>query len=203
MALHHHHRKTMVSPELAIASDLFDKFCGAATLKTILSNYRNLCEILHMKPTNYPQFYPKLKVLYLISVELEYLFALLLTSEQICIYFQIKRVSQSKLCSWRAQALWNKFDKRANHKCYNRGKACPNTRVSLTRVSDYDFCFKTACSFQLTEVFFQNSECLCVHSKMPCKSSRKTVKEYLRFGNSRNVFLFIILARENSFQARS
>ncbi len=40
---------------------------------------------------------------------------------------------QSKLCSWRAQALWNKFDKRANHKCYNRGKACPNTRVSFQR----------------------------------------------------------------------
>lgn len=39
-------------------------------------------------------------------------------------------ILQSKLCSWRAQALWNKFDKRANHKCYNRGKACPNTRVS-------------------------------------------------------------------------
>lgn len=43
--------------------------------------------------------------------------------------------TQSKLCSWRAQALWNKFDKRANHKCYNRGKACPNTRVSLAKIS--------------------------------------------------------------------
>ncbi|XP_065222209.1 F-actin-monooxygenase Mical isoform X2 [Planococcus citri] len=95
---HHHHRKPVLSPELALASDLFDKFCGAATLKTILCNYRNLCEILNLKPTNFPQFYPKLK---------------------------------SKLCSWRAQALWNKFDKRANHKCYNRGKACPNTRVLI------------------------------------------------------------------------
>lgn len=37
---------------------------------------------------------------------------------------------QAKLHSWKAQALWAKFDKRASHKCYNRGKACPNTRVS-------------------------------------------------------------------------
>jgi hypothetical protein len=37
---------------------------------------------------------------------------------------------QAKLRSWKAQALWAKFDKRASHKCYNRGKACPNTRVS-------------------------------------------------------------------------
>jgi hypothetical protein len=38
---------------------------------------------------------------------------------------------QAKLRSWKAQALWAKFDKRASHKCYNRGKACPNTRVSI------------------------------------------------------------------------
>ncbi|XP_073975885.1 molecule interacting with CasL isoform X2 [Rhodnius prolixus] len=36
---------------------------------------------------------------------------------------------KSKLRSWKAQALWNKFDKRASHKCYNRGKACTNARV--------------------------------------------------------------------------
>ncbi|XP_068968116.1 protein-methionine sulfoxide oxidase mical3a isoform X6 [Bombus flavifrons] len=36
-----------------------------------------------------------------------------------------------KLRSWKAQALWKKFDQRANHKCYNRGKACPNTRVLI------------------------------------------------------------------------
>lgn len=36
-----------------------------------------------------------------------------------------------KLRSWKAQALWKKFDQRANHKCYNRGKACLNTRVLI------------------------------------------------------------------------
>lgn len=41
---------------------------------------------------------------------------------------------QAKLRSWKAQALWNKFDKRAAHKCYNRGKVCPNTRVSHMRL---------------------------------------------------------------------
>lgn len=37
---------------------------------------------------------------------------------------------QAKLRSWKAQALWSKFDKRAAHRCYNRGKPCANTRVS-------------------------------------------------------------------------
>ncbi|XP_061937102.1 F-actin-monooxygenase Mical isoform X3 [Apis cerana] len=38
---------------------------------------------------------------------------------------------KAKLRSWKAQALWKKFDQRANYKCYNRGKACPNTRVLI------------------------------------------------------------------------
>ncbi|XP_046672413.1 F-actin-monooxygenase Mical isoform X4 [Homalodisca vitripennis] len=91
-----HPRKAMVSPDSALAADVFDQFCSANTLKTILGHFRHLCDILHIKPTNFPHFYPKLK---------------------------------AKLRSWKAQALWNKFDKRAAHKCYNRGKACPNTRV--------------------------------------------------------------------------
>nr|CAD7567614.1 unnamed protein product [Timema californicum] len=89
-------RKEPLSEELALASDVFDKFCNAPTLKLILGHHRHLCELLRIKPTHFPNFYPKLK---------------------------------SKLCSWKAQALWTKFDKRASHKCYNRGKACPNTRV--------------------------------------------------------------------------
>nr|XP_018895758.1 PREDICTED: protein-methionine sulfoxide oxidase Mical isoform X3 [Bemisia tabaci] len=93
-----HSRKPGVSPETALASDIFDKFCAATTLKAILGYHRHLCELLHIKPTNFPQFYPKLK---------------------------------SKLKSWKAQALWAKFDKKASHKCYNRGKACPNTRVLI------------------------------------------------------------------------
>lgn len=122
----HHQRKPVVSQELALASDLFDKFCGATTLKTILSNYRNLCEILNVKPSNFPQFYPKLKVdLFFNFISSIFSFSLESRIKRLNFVFQ-----QSKLCSWRAQALWNKFDKRANHKCYNRGKACPNTRVS-------------------------------------------------------------------------
>nr|CAD7604914.1 unnamed protein product [Timema genevievae] len=89
-------RKEPLSEDLALASDVFDKFCNAPTLKLILGHYRHMCELLSIKPTHFPNFYPKLK---------------------------------SKLRSWKAQALWTKFDKRASHKCYNRGKACPNTRV--------------------------------------------------------------------------
>ncbi|XP_066979109.1 F-actin-monooxygenase Mical isoform X3 [Macrobrachium rosenbergii] len=38
---------------------------------------------------------------------------------------------KSKLRSWKAQALWGKFDKRASHKCYNHGKSCPNSKVLI------------------------------------------------------------------------
>ncbi|XP_022161142.1 F-actin-methionine sulfoxide oxidase Mical isoform X2 [Myzus persicae] len=96
MALHY--RKTLPSADAALASEVFDRFCTASTMKTILGHFRHLCEILCIKPTNFPQFYPKLK---------------------------------SMLCSWKAKALWNKFDKKASHKCYNRGKTCMNTRVLI------------------------------------------------------------------------
>lgn len=92
------HRKPPVSPETALASEVFDQLCAATTLKAILHHHRHLCDILKIKPTNFTQFYPKLK---------------------------------AKLGSWKAQALWNKFDKRASHKCYNRGKACSQNKVSL------------------------------------------------------------------------
>ncbi|BES99796.1 Hypothetical protein NTJ_12613 [Nesidiocoris tenuis] len=87
----------MERPEIpGQAAEIFDQFCSAGTLKSILNLHRQLCDILHIRPTHINQFYPKLK---------------------------------AKLKSWRAQALWNKFDKRASHKCYNRGKACTNLRV--------------------------------------------------------------------------
>ncbi|XP_032457373.1 F-actin-monooxygenase Mical isoform X4 [Nasonia vitripennis] len=95
---HQQNRKQMVSPDVALASEVFDQFCNATTLKSILGHFRHLCDLLKIKPTNFHQFYPKLK---------------------------------SKLRSWKAQALWKKFDQRANHKCYNRGKACLNTRVLI------------------------------------------------------------------------
>lgn len=40
-------------------------------------------------------------------------------------------VLQGKLSSWRAQGLWAKFEKRASHKCYGRGKACAANRVLI------------------------------------------------------------------------
>ncbi|XP_057333718.1 protein-methionine sulfoxide oxidase mical3a isoform X7 [Microplitis mediator] len=96
---HQSSRKALVaSPEVAMASEVFDLFCNAATLKSILGHFRHLCDLLNMRPNAFPQFYPKFK---------------------------------SKLRSWKAQALWKKFDQRANHKCYNRGKACPNSRVLI------------------------------------------------------------------------
>jgi hypothetical protein len=54
--------KVALSQELALAADIFDQFCAANTLKTILGHFRHLCDLLHIKPTNFPNFYPKLKV---------------------------------------------------------------------------------------------------------------------------------------------
>ena len=87
----------IMSPESAQAADIFEKFIAASTFKSVLNHYRQMCELLRIRPNNIRHFYPKLR---------------------------------AKLKSWKAQALWVKFDKRANHKCYNHGKACANTKVS-------------------------------------------------------------------------
>uniref|UniRef100_A0A1Y1MIL6 F-actin monooxygenase n=1 Tax=Photinus pyralis TaxID=7054 RepID=A0A1Y1MIL6_PHOPY len=84
--------------DAAKANDAFDHFINAGTLKSVFGCYRNICELLHLKPNVFPQFYPKLK---------------------------------DNLTSWKAKALWKKFDARASHKCYARGKICPNTRVLI------------------------------------------------------------------------
>ncbi|KAF5303714.1 hypothetical protein FQR65_LT00858 [Abscondita terminalis] len=84
--------------DAAKANDAFEHFIGAGTLKSVFGSYRNICELIHLKPNVFPQFYPKLK---------------------------------DNLTSWKAKALWKKFDARASHKCYARGKVCPNTRVLI------------------------------------------------------------------------
>ncbi|XP_048341012.1 F-actin-monooxygenase MICAL2 isoform X5 [Sphaerodactylus townsendi] len=38
---------------------------------------------------------------------------------------------KSKVTSWKAKALWNKIDKRANHKEYKRGKSCIGTKCLI------------------------------------------------------------------------
>lgn len=53
--------RPVVAEEGAKASDWFEQFLTASTLKTILGSYRNICEYLHLKPNVLPLFYPKLK----------------------------------------------------------------------------------------------------------------------------------------------
>ena len=55
-------RPNVTSPDSALASEVFDRFCSAVTFKSILSLHRQLCDLLRLKPTHFPQFYPKLKV---------------------------------------------------------------------------------------------------------------------------------------------
>lgn len=38
---------------------------------------------------------------------------------------------KAKLTTWKAQSLWIKLDKRAQHKDYKKGQICANTRVSI------------------------------------------------------------------------
>ncbi|XP_045463620.1 F-actin-monooxygenase Mical isoform X5 [Harmonia axyridis] len=47
----------------AQALEYFEQFINATTLKNILGYFRTMCELLHMKPTYYPLFYPKLKAM--------------------------------------------------------------------------------------------------------------------------------------------
>ena len=90
-------RTQSISIDTELANEVFDHFMSqAATLKSILRTFRYLCDILRLKPQEWPHFYPKLK---------------------------------SKLTSWKANALWAKFDKRASHKVYMKGKACAGQRV--------------------------------------------------------------------------
>jgi len=59
------HRRQPVPQDIALASDVFDQFCNSSTLKGILGHHRQLCELLRIKPTVFPHFYPKLKVRFL------------------------------------------------------------------------------------------------------------------------------------------
>lgn len=90
--------RSVSATNAAHANEFFEHFLNASTQKTILGYYRNICDLLHLRPNVFPLFYPKLR---------------------------------ANLTSWRAKALWKKFDLRASHKCYMKGKACPNTRVLI------------------------------------------------------------------------
>jgi len=54
-------RTMSVNVDFALAGEIFDHFCNAGTLKSILRSYRYLCEVLRLKPNQLPYFYPKLK----------------------------------------------------------------------------------------------------------------------------------------------
>ncbi|XP_012156083.1 F-actin-monooxygenase Mical isoform X10 [Ceratitis capitata] len=100
------HQRTMPQPkppkqylteqEAIAASELFDLFCVATTMRQILGLHRDMCDILGLRPSPINEFYPMLK---------------------------------AKIRSWKAQALWKKFDARAAHRVYAKGTACNGTHV--------------------------------------------------------------------------
>ena len=78
---------------------------------------------------------------------------------------------KSKLTSWKANALWAKFDKRAGHKVYMKGKACAGQRVLVigagpcglrtaieAQLLGNNFRAKKTCLQNTWEKFFRASE---------------------------------------------
>ncbi|CAH0547361.1 unnamed protein product, partial [Brassicogethes aeneus] len=93
-----HRGRPVSGMDAAHATEYFEHFMNATSMKTILGYYRRICEYLHLKPNVFPLFYPKLR---------------------------------AHVTSWKAKALLKKFDARASHKCYGKGKICANTRVLI------------------------------------------------------------------------
>ena len=55
-------RSQSMNIDSELANEVFDHFMTqAATLKSILRTFRYLCDVLRLKPQEYPFFYPKLK----------------------------------------------------------------------------------------------------------------------------------------------
>lgn len=44
-----------------LAAEMFDHFCAATTMRQILGLYRNMCDILQLRPGPLNEFYPKFK----------------------------------------------------------------------------------------------------------------------------------------------
>ncbi|XP_052868235.1 F-actin-monooxygenase Mical [Anopheles cruzii] len=82
----------------ALATEMFNHFCAATTMRQILGVYRNMCDTIAIRPGPLNEFYPKLRAI---------------------------------VRSWKAQALWKKFDARAAHKVYSKGTAAAGTRVLI------------------------------------------------------------------------
>ncbi|XP_017483738.1 PREDICTED: protein-methionine sulfoxide oxidase Mical isoform X5 [Rhagoletis zephyria] len=89
-------KQHLTEQEAIAASELFDLFCVATTMRQILGLHRDMCDILGLRPAPINEFYPMLK---------------------------------AKIRSWKAQALWKKFDARAAHRVYAKGTACNGTHV--------------------------------------------------------------------------
>ncbi|XP_053945588.1 F-actin-monooxygenase Mical isoform X10 [Anastrepha ludens] len=89
-------KQHLTEQEAIAASELFDLFCVATTMRQILGLHRDMCDILGLRSAPINEFYPMLK---------------------------------AKIRSWKAQALWKKFDARAAHRVYAKGTACNGTHV--------------------------------------------------------------------------
>ena len=55
-------KRVLPSDEVAMASKLFEKFFQSMEFEDIMAHYRDMCEVLQIKPGPLKSFYPVLKV---------------------------------------------------------------------------------------------------------------------------------------------
>lgn len=106
--------KQVSSPDSALASDLFDKFCNATTMKTILGYHRQLCDVTNLKPNHINAFYPKLKVIYILIIKLVEQATRKLEGRGFdphpdIIIFYLKNCDKYIFCSCRLVLYWDNF----------------------------------------------------------------------------------------------
>ena len=55
-------KRVLPSEEVAMASKLFEKFFQSMEFEDVISHYRDMCEILQIRPGPLNTFYPVIKV---------------------------------------------------------------------------------------------------------------------------------------------
>ena len=78
----------------AAANDLFDQFMSASTLKSVVTTFRRICQLLDLKPGAFCEFYPNFK--------------------------KGLAGSHTQTKNWKAQSVFNKIDRKASHRIYQR-----------------------------------------------------------------------------------
>ena len=61
-------KRVLPSTEVSLASKAFEKFFAAQELEDIIEHYKDFCALLQITPGPLSQFYPVLKVFFMLSI---------------------------------------------------------------------------------------------------------------------------------------